>query len=222
MRCARASVLILSQHDKALLVANDRERLAAHLRVCEKCSALAAQYADVEPLLHLYEPPDFAADFYQVINANVRREIRKNPRRAHQAAFAIMRLRLAIGGAITVLLLLIGAGFYLHANRSDKTIATNTEVVNNSYAQIIRDEESERSQEQTKTASTPNRQAHTRPAKLKISTSRSAKFLTNKSKPETESNVLTAKTEMLRMELQTSDPNVRIIWFAPSPKIGER
>ncbi|MCA1635460.1 MAG: zf-HC2 domain-containing protein [Acidobacteria bacterium] len=56
-----------------------RERVAAHLSVCESCRALAAEWKASRDMFRLHQPPEFDAAFFDGIRRDVLRQISEAP-----------------------------------------------------------------------------------------------------------------------------------------------
>ncbi|MDX2030524.1 MAG: zf-HC2 domain-containing protein [Blastocatellia bacterium] len=191
MKCAQAENLIpLFVGDD--LAPREADALRAHLASCPQCEARAAEFADSRAWLQSLQPPafdDLRGAVLGAIQAEPPRGGWFDRRRAPRWALLA-----------ACLLLLAGAALFMRRGPAPKPAPDLT--------QVARPEpplpESRRIDPPRFDPPTPRRAMPRRhPAPAQPS--------------PTPADLATTSDEMLRIEMQTEDPNIRIIWFAPKP-----
>lgn len=225
--------------------------VAAHLQSCTECTLAADEYAGANQLLQGYEPPFFSDEIYADIRGQVLNEIEREshapvrPGIFSQFCLALVQPRMRWITAALLLAISVTA-LYLSRNRShqlpnDQQIAVRTEEPNQAGrgADVL----SENSNESAGSSSLSNkgrdRMATTRrpvTGKRKasagvVATNRSLQLeKTTKADASTNDRVVQSEVDVsqpssapapLRVEMQTSDRNIRIIWlYSQRPRAG--
>jgi hypothetical protein len=218
----------------------ERERLVtAHLESCAACGSAAVEYRESRQLLQDYVPPVFSEDVFAEIRQNVWRQIETESTRrpSWEAITGLFRPRPAWALAAGVLIFALLFGFYLIAHRS-----TGPQQMPGTYSASkpsLRDPEPPAPLPAPKVLLPPgdskenpgaerfvgNRPIH-RPHRNRLVESNSATVAVSAPSPKTD-NSSSANSAVqfdvrsdlkpenpLRMEIQTKNPNIRIIWFS--------
>ncbi|HEX7177650.1 MAG TPA: hypothetical protein VF240_20495 [Pyrinomonadaceae bacterium] len=248
---------LLALHAGGDLSAGQASALSAHLRTCEDCRRLAADFAASRELLGTHEPPEFDAAFFDAVRRNVLREIDDAPPPpafARLTALLFGRRALALAACV-VFLFAAGAlapylreGHRLTGDTPQQVADANGEAQQESDgpsvidSPAIRDIKVKTTPAVKLTASSSPRRTqivaratHASRAKRSERVERPPSHVSDRAvaaeiaraagvaptleeaAPASEVAVLAAPAErkMLRIELQTGDPNVRIIWLTP-------
>lgn len=218
--------------------------VTAHVQSCTQCARSAEEYRQAQQLLPLFEPPPFSEAIYAGIRGRVLREIGREstaPTPLQQFAQMVLQPRIRWAASFALLIAVCVGAFYLLTQRTKDQrpvpqIAGSHEVVD----QTIRDNDVDaRPHDNGEAASLspsskegagpstirPERRKggstnRTRPARMNATDapSMTAQVLPKSNKPaepDASSAPASATSEKtLRMEIQTSDRNVRIIWFS--------
>lgn len=193
---------------------NEREAhaLRAHLSSCKGCSELAEEFRASQERLHNFAVPDFGAEFYEGIRREVLTKINSRTGARTSLLFRLrpqFALRPALAASFALLFLFAAGVILLY--RSQQRSATALAALEKSMGDFHLDEIKE-------AGTTPAR--ITTPAASRNVIERSARRkLASKEieapAPESVAKVnATRQQAIARMEIQTSDPNIRIIWLA--------
>jgi hypothetical protein len=235
MDCRRTENLI-PLYVEGDLTSLQARAVADHLHVCDRCHSLADQYRDSQAWLHAYAPPDFDSAFYNRIRRAVLKEIDDQPAPGWLQLFAqslkpsvVFAVCLAVLFIFGAILFVISSGKpYLNAARQDQAL-TKAEL------QASRPETATVPQARNLSGAAVQKSPAARPV-LRPSKKHPRKLGAAPLAPETtairgrqsapplvdvgydqkiaRNNVASDETA-LKIEIQTSDPNIRIIWFAP-------
>lgn len=225
MNCTQAEQL-LPLHAGNDLPTEQAAAVGAHLESCASCQALATEFAASRAWLSAFGTPTFDEAALDELRAAVRREItRTEPPSALSAVLAAWwRPRFAV--AMAVLLLLAGLSFY--AYRRQPTPVKEAPVARNETKQ----KQPEPPPESPPNASGGNGAAVTARQLLRRRSARRSGLAMTPRVLELPAHDVAAATNQVdaalqqaagqlaartttRIELQTADPNIRIIWFAP-------
>jgi hypothetical protein len=225
----------------SLFVGRDLEEehsqsVAAHLESCAECTLAAEEYARASQLLQRYETPFFSDEIYGGIRAQVLNEIAREshasvwPRIFSQLFLPLVQPRLRWITAALLLAISVTA-LYLSRNPSrllpkDQQVAVRTEEPNQAGSRAdVRSENSNESagaplslnKKQVRVAATRRPITRKRDANAGVvatNLSRVVQGAVGVSQPS-------AAPAPLRVEMRTSDRNIRIIWLSgPPPDIG--
>lgn len=215
--------------------------IATHIQTCEMCAASAEEYGEARSLLLQYAPPEFSEGVYAGIRQRVLREIEEKQAAPLLSPFlaGLFRSRNRWAVATALLLAVSISIFYFVANRTDER-----QQVADGRATADRSAESKEPIERPKgdaprtnppkpsTADpiSPNKPTRPRPrikatdraTSVAVKTvgprSTTAKVSPNANDPvdpdSVAARVPAPHEKTLRMEMQTKDPNIRIIWFS--------
>lgn len=192
------------EHIQALLALyagddlGDEERMdvQTHLRTCETCAAADAEYRASISLAREATEPRFDEAFYASIRGTVLAEIapRQARRWPHRVALALAASLLVAAGMLLLVAWLRAPG---------------------AADQDLRAEQKDTPQPATPDRVNPTPEPGPEPPSPKprrvhrvVPPRRTVASEVATAKPD-------AEPEMLRIEYQTADPNVRVIWFAP-------
>ncbi len=229
MHCARVSELI-PLHVAGDLSAGRAQVLARHLQSCANCRAKVDEYAASRAWLQAGAQPVFTDEFYADIRAAVLRQIKqeRTPAAPQSAPFfaALFSWRTLSVAASVALLCMAGAlvwqAYATHQPQQTATTDTHSEQVSapapnvpaapNSTSAMppipqraVRDNDQPVRDQFVAYAPRPHFVRHIRPAKRTVMPL-----------PK-QQELATTSMEVARIELQTADPNIRIIWLAQQP-----
>jgi hypothetical protein len=229
MNCARASKLI-PLHVAGDLSAQRTQALAQHIDACAQCRTTADDYAASRAWLQTGAQPIFADAFYDDIRATVLRQIKQAQRPAPFFASFNARRLAYVAAAVALVCVVCALAWRAQVGRK-----SNTVVVKNGVNELTvptptpislpsSDERAEQSYQTVVKPHGPRRSLNTGASTRTVHTAHDetarspqlkrapAPLPTNPDEPGRAATV----TEVARIELQTADPNIRIIWLAQS------
>jgi hypothetical protein len=222
MNCTRAEKL-LPLYAGGDLPPREAEAASAHIVGCEACRRLAAEYEQDRSWLGGAAEPEFDEEFFAGLRGAVRREVaRESLRPEPRSVFAPpVGWRTLVAAAL--LLLLGGLLTYRSLERERPSGAKKDEQLvreqaskpskPNSPSQAetrqVRPRPSQTARRRPRRALPPD---FTQPAPNLIVQEPRARSGESESAAQASSGVL---PDALRIEIQTADPNIRIIWFVP-------
>lgn len=247
MNCRRVEKLI-SLYVEGDLASGITERIASHLEWCGRCNWLADEYKESQSWLRSSDPPEFDEASLTGLKAGVLRRIAETSAKPSLLASLVQQWsRRQVFALSAAMLIIFGVVvFYIyHARMSVKP----------SVIEAVRqapDRESAPSNEPRKTPDTGtatgaglSKRHHSKNlaniraragTPIVLEQTFEPSFVSQMNPPE-QSGTSSAEPAdalpesgndppgMLRIEIQTSDPNIRIIWFAPkeveSPKTNQ-
>ena len=231
--CARTSAL-LPLHAAGDLPVRRAEAVAQHLHACAHCRALVSEYAASRAWLQAGAQPVFADEFYDRLRADVLRQIRQQQTPA--PFFAPRRnLRLAFVAVTVALLCVVGAlSWRAHVERqpasgtaqasaSDNTpLAPEREpqtpprpIASPENEQVAARQQRMLNRPRLRGRRTPTEGAPTVLARNTPATAQPADVRGTTTMPGVAP--VAADAQVARIEMQTADPNIRIIWLAAQP-----
>ncbi|MEP7336383.1 MAG: zf-HC2 domain-containing protein [Acidobacteriota bacterium] len=212
----------------------ESDSLRQHIETCAHCQQITEEFAASQVWLSEFAAPSFDPKFDEAVfadlRASVRREIEQTELARERGRWFELLLpqwspRFAVASAVMFLILAGGLVISWHKTPSPEV------VVKDRSPKIDVHQPSPTSQREVKVEDQANaghpRHSHTnrhtqRPRQSVTDdlepTALTAQFTPNIEpavEPARNSDLAKAEPEMLRIELQTSDPNIRIIWFAP-------
>jgi len=216
-----------------------RARLVSeHIQICTACTRVAGEYREAVELAQHFAPPVFSEDVYANVRRQVMQQIENEPAEPLLpqlfGSWFRPRLTWAVAGA-----LIISFGFfalYLIVNRE-----TDVQPVADNHPTVNRDEQLPASTATLRTTTPASAGTKGKPAEDKRrsicsfvnrtplvaakadSSSRAADISPKLRDPEAANSLpvvdAAPRKPPLRVEMQTKDPNIRIIWFSqPSTK----
>ncbi len=222
----------------------EREHLiAAHVQVCANCHGAADEYRETRELLQNFTAPAFNQGIYDQIRSGVWREIE-----GEAAAPSMSEViagwftpRLAWGAATAVLIVVAVFAIYFIAGRNTaRNVAGSSPEVKRNLPNGDNGAQPPRDTSTAAPSASRDGIKGQRPAYIRVTERRGRRKLdrtntlvanageslpsratsptiNNAAKPDSSSAGDSGK--ILRMELQTSNPNIRIIWLShPEPK----
>lgn len=218
-----------------------RARLVtAHVQTCETCADVAREYRETQQLIQTFVPPAFSEDFYAEMRQSIWQNIeKKSTSRALSSMIVdLFRPRLAWAVATAVLIAASAIGIYVISHRGavPQSVVSNQPLpshitpdhqprtASQAGASTARSLTSSGSSSHlTGVRQTDRRQRHKTisdrvlPAVSTVAavspTPISAPDPSDSRQPSDRSS--DASQTPVRMEIQTKNPNIRIIWFAP-------
>jgi hypothetical protein len=216
------------------LSARREQSIAAHLQSCAACSAAAAEYREARDLLHAFTPPAFSDETYAGIRQRVweQIEIESGSPSLLDAIAAWFQPRLVWTTVAALLVIVSVVGVYFSVKRfsvRQEAIAVVPETVPQSPdgpgEEVAADPANpDKKNTGPRRADIPRRQRG--PGRL-VAPDQAGSVVAyapdaQRTKSEPTSPIIgtedpdlgsRASAGTLRMELQTRDPNIRIIWF---------
>jgi hypothetical protein len=229
MNCRRVQKLLplYVEDDLRPALAN---RVAAHLEWCGKCNWLADEYKESQGWLRASTPPEFDnALLDSVKNGALAQIAASNQRPSRWASVALHSNRRQVF-ALSAAALVIVATFVIYVYQSRRRDAGRIESVQgvpDHPPQIDRSPARNIAPETALAADLPPQRWV--PNRTRLSLKRFARAVRSAEKEKLEvarseaprqpnaarPNLASDSKDMLRIEIQTSDPLIRIIWFAP-------
>ena len=189
--------------------------VTAHLQSCTECSLAADEYSAASQLLQRYEPPFFSDETYAGIRGQVLNEIEREsharvwPGIFSQLFLALVQPRMRWITAALLLAISVTA-LYLSRSRShqlpnDQQVAVRSEINND----LARSSSSFSSKGQVRMATTSRQITRKKKANAGVVAANRSPHL-DKTQPSSAS-------APVRVEMQTSNRNIRIIWLSSQP-----
>lgn len=240
MNCRRVEKLI-PLYVEGDLESHSRERIASHLEWCGRCNWLADEYRESQSWLRATQPPDLDEAFLSSFKADALKLIAETNAKPSLLASVIQqwsrRQVFALAGAMLIFVAVVVFYVYQAGTSRKLHVAETTGTPENKVPLPPDSQPAPDKAPNTKLAtgadlkalqrSTPHRSVNARAGRPALSPQRIESPLpTQISRSEGPGLVsFEPKVEpsgsgddlppMLRIEMQTSDPNIRIIWFAP-------
>ncbi len=221
MNCRRIEELI-PLYVECDLESDEAGQVLAHLETCESCGALVAEYESSQAWLRMNTLPDFDDAMLNDIKRGVMRGIDEARERPSFFGFFARPLMPGRAFAAVAALLIVFAAFalYIYLGRSS-AVSKDYNLANGIVAP--EDVSTPDGLKQAPTANPVVRsyRVNRYPGRVygRSGPGERPKF-DRVSRPVTDSTVAqktadVPNEEMTRIEIQTSDPNIRIIWFSP-------
>lgn len=198
-------------------------RVRAHLSSCTLCSQLAEEFRASQQRLRNFSVPEFGAEFYEELRGAVLTEINSREKSARPTLLYRLRpqftWRPALAASFALLLILAASLFLLHGprQRSDAKLA----ALDKSMGEFGLSEMKEEGTRATVTDRAVPRNSIARSARRKLPSREIEAFApandvnaTASARTESRQESATGQQAIARMEIRTSDPNIRIIWLA--------
>jgi hypothetical protein len=214
----------------------DAQLVDAHVQSCQSCAATAAEFRETRQLLQEFSSPAFSQDVYAGIRQNVWRQIESDSRRSlFESMASWFRPRIVWTAAAAMLFLAISAaGIYFVV----KGFNVRTEVLVNKPKPAV--EQAHGSEEPGSVAAGPREEI---PRRRRVNMPKRASKPGHTWAPDRNDSVVAYSPhaqgtmiesspaspvigtndpdiavrdseKTLRMEIQTRNPNIRIIWFS--------
>jgi hypothetical protein len=217
MNCTRIEKLIplyVSGDLKAPVI----DEVRRHAEICAHCREIVADFEESQSWLREFVTPKFDESVFDDLRDAVRREMAQPaPSPSFIGLFAsFWNPRLVIGGSLALIILIAGLVLYTSQSKSPHQNPIAIVDKDDKDAKIegtpeIKNAAVPRSEQNPKTFGRTRRPAG-HAARLSPS---SRNRLQNADIAINQSTNQDRDPEMLRIEIQTADPNIRIIWLAP-------
>ena len=236
MKCRRVKKL-LPLYVEGDLASNRAESISAHLDWCGQCNWLADEYKESQNWLRTNQTPEFDQAFLDSFKSTVMRRVEETVVRpsllASIAQHWSRRQVLAMSGAMLIAIGMVL--FYIYQTRLSVMVTPvetakqnpETENVPDAVPKVGVNETQERSTVSNKhPRHSANQKTHKAPitnlqdAPLFSQVNRWVELGSTNEVAVTPRDVKDDSPEMLRIEIQTADPNIRIIWFTPKVADG--
>lgn len=214
--------------------------VAAHVQTCADCQNSAAEFRETRQLLQYFRPPTFNEGVYDEIRSGVWRELEGKAAAPSisEVLAGWFTPRLAWGAATAALIVVAVFAIYFIANRNTaRNLAAKSPEVNRNLPKDENDARTPRDRSTSSAAASPDESKGQRQADIRVTERRVRRkpaparvdsLVANvrqaqpareaspslDSATETDSESAGNPETILRMELQTSNPNVRIIWLS--------
>ena len=222
--------------------------VAAHLRSCTRCARSAEEYAGASRLLQEFEPPLFSEAIYAGIRRQVLNEIEQTSQAPAWSStlwqfFAPLVQPRAIAIAAAVLLATLIAASYFVIQRSQSSreqVADGNRALEQGAANPNTGTRAEKNQPESSSLTSDRSSEHSSSGPGTVRRKRVvtggvssvvAVAQPTKSRPRTPGTRAEDSRDMsqmspapatLRVEMQTNDPNIRIIWFSSLSQDGPK
>lgn len=232
MNCRRIEELI-PLYVEGDLDSAQSEEMGAHLKSCERCSAVCDEFRESQAWLRAFTAPLFDADFFDSLKRGVLTQIEGGQSRPSffQLIARHWRLNTALATATALLLVFAAIALYIYQNgtgdekRVKDDIAENSDskdgqapaVVNPEPRPVVEQPAPRPRKPVTRPRPVLARSKQVSPAETDLPLiSENTEPDISEIEPQTEliASPVTPPG-MMRIEIQTSDPTIRIIWFAP-------
>lgn len=209
----------------------EAESLRQHLETCVNCRQLHQKFAASQTWLSEFAAPDFEAPIYADLRASVIRKIEQQEKRGSWFQWLLPKwnprlMLVASAAALAIVTGLITVTYYRQQTpltSGGETLANGGKLVTpEAGSRTFRPQLSEEKQIKPKMVRTERpRSGRTVKTPLPPEAFQNDPFAAPSEEPVTTSDLAEAtpaepeEREMLRIELQTADPNIRIIWLTP-------
>ena len=223
----------------------DRSRLlATHLQSCARCARAADEYAEVKELWQEFEPPQFSEAVYSSVRRQVLNEIKQTSQArgwtsVFSGFFAPLLQPRALWVTATLLLVTLLAASYFIVYRSGQSPNHQVSTDRGGSAPDERDKNAVAPRENSAGISSPPlvKPPGSRPLKSGIRLRHPRPAILAATRPSDSAPVLpvpaidtagdvtgsSSASAPLRVEIHTSDRNIRIIWLSnPHPQNGPK
>ena len=224
MKCRRVENLI-SLYVENDLAARLSERVSSHLEWCGRCNWLLDEYKESQSWLHSGTGPELDEAELNAFKADVLRSVAQNATKTSPVANLIQHWTRRQLFAFSVAILLFAGMFvlYVYQTRKNVKVAQPQNAVSSPESKPVPDSSpglavkvGANSAEKA-SVKKPKRHSFGK-ARRNVSLARhrfEASPAVDPARFSFESENSNRASGMLRIEFQTSDPNIRIIWFAP-------
>jgi Putative zinc-finger len=221
------------------------QQVAAHVQTCSECAGSVDEYRETRQLLQQFAPPPFSEAVYAGIRQRVLRDIEREATAPGLSRLleSLFRPRLRWAAATALLLAVSVFAFYFIAKRANdrrdgQQLADSGRTVGGPTSSSIKASEwsppaspvknkgpaqglaggTHQSQRRKGIAGVPDRSATVNSIDPRSMTAEASPEGNNLAEPDAvPARDPAASEKTLRVEMQTKDPNIRIIWFAHQP-----
>jgi hypothetical protein len=221
---------------------NCAQQVTAHVQSCVECAGSVDEYRETRQLLQQFAPPPFSEAVYAGIRQRVLREIGPEATAPGLSRLleSLFRPRIRWAVATALLLAVCVSAFYFIANRTNdqQQVPDIRHTVDGPTSSSIKESEglppasivknkgpvqglagsTHQSQRRKRIGSAPDRSASVNSADTRSMSSQTSPNGNNLAEPDAvPARDPATSGKPLRVEMQTEDPNIRIIWFTPQP-----
>ena len=216
------------------------DRVSAHLMTCQACERLAGQYRESQDWVRENAAPPFDDEFFEGVRSGVMAEIsmeRSRPTLSRRIALS-WRWDLAIAAA-ALILVIVGLAFYTNHGHPSSPLPSNAGGDSLATPNTGPGDKDKPTEDQVAKNSNSGVRKGLRDAIKKAIEPAPSELLIEAAAPTmgegnpederqqegvtdllpsfeiTDSTAQSPPVEKTRIEIQTSDPTIRIIWFAP-------
>jgi hypothetical protein len=195
-----------------------------HIETCEQCRDIVAEFAESQSWLRDFTAPQFDETVFENLRDAVREEIARTESRPSlfDLLTPVWNLRSVISASLALALLTVGLMLYTNRSKSpDRSLTTSSPAsVARQKQEVIAntDPAPQNRRRKLATAHHSRRKTETNLPAVALNNHFGGSELTL----PTHSDITTRQDayedpdrEMMRIEIQTADPNIRIIWIAP-------
>jgi putative zinc finger protein len=239
MNCRRIEELI-PLYVEGDLGEHGASEMRSHIESCEACRGLVSEYEASQAWLRAAEPPDFDEAFVDTIRAGVMRELaaRETAPPFAERLWQWLAPRRLVAATAALLLIFAAILLFVLVNRSrisqpeGQKATTQPQPAVENRKEIVNPTPDGKQATNQSGPRTPHFGAALRVRHTKRDAGRAAKPQEHliaqqppdalPAAPKLDGNDASQSADRLRIEIQTADPNIRIIWFAPKPTDAER
>jgi hypothetical protein len=210
------------------LEAERARQINAHIQSCIECARSAREYAEANQFLKAFEPPQFSEPTYAAVRSNVLREIERKSNAPGLMEFFMRPLSLRVTWAVSAAVMIVVCAFayyfladrmsqpgyrpQLTANSGGKKKDSRNERVNAGTVGVP-PAPAKKSQRTTSNLLAQSPRHSQRAGETPAVPVKSASYSAVGPK-DASLNTSATSDKTLRLEIQTSNPNIRIIWFS--------
>lgn len=201
-----------------------RARLVSeHVQICSTCARVAGEYRDAVELAQHFAPPVFSDNVYASVRRQVMQQIEDEPTAPLLTqmfgSWFRPRMTWAVASALVVAFAVLAVYFIANRGADNRPIAINQgTVIHNESGQSQGPEApatASTASSATSETSTPRR-SKPKSVRNSLRTGVIARNRRNSAEPNSLPVNDSVHEQTLRVEIQTKDPNIRIIWFSQS------
>jgi hypothetical protein len=223
MNCSRIEELI-PLYVECDLESDEAGRVSAHVETCGSCSALVAEYESSQAWLRVNTLPDFDEAMLEDMKRGVMRgidEARERPSFFGFFARPLMPSR-AFAAVAALLIIFAAVALYIYWGKSS-AVSNESNLAHDTSTTEKAPEPDDLKPAQVANSIVRSNRVKRYPGRVygRNRSGERPKF-DRVIRPETDNTVAqktadvpTETEEMTRIEIQTGDPNIRIIWFSP-------
>jgi len=201
-----------------------RARLVSeHVQICSTCALVAGEYRDAVELAQHFAPPVFSDNVYASVRRQVMQQIEAQPTAPLLPQMFVSwfrpRMTWAMASAVVVAVAVLAFYFVLNRGADSRPTAINQGTVNhNEGGQSQGPEAPGTASALPSPTSEPKTPRHSKPKRVRnlLRTGVIATHRRNSAEPNSLPVNDSVPERTLRVEIQTKDPNIRIIWFSQS------
>jgi hypothetical protein len=203
MNCKRAERLI-PLYVEGDLAARESRTVGLHLGSCRTCAAAEREYQESQRWLRSYQPPDFGDAFFQELNRTVLGDIKTSRSASWLQGVVWGWSRHPSLAAALVVLVLVVLGAMLLAGKSTRRDDRPERIAKDTQPEVTQPAGPAELPHKPLGPSVVRQGPRPRPRQVAASRRRP------------EAHRAESGATLIRIEFQTSDPDIRIIWVNPT------